>query len=229
MLLEAKKIRFGYEQKTPVLDGVSIGVEAGECVALVGPSGCGKSTLSLILAGYLKPQSGEVRFDGKLLPSRGYCPIQLVYQHPEQALNPRWKLRDSLAEAWMPDADFIEEMGIAPQWLDRYPAELSGGEIQRLCIARALAPKTRFIIADEMSTMLDMVTQAQIWRLMLNQIEQRGLGLLAVTHSLDLAERVSTRIVMFEELTQSTQSNGLFSSIPRGVANRSLANGRLRF
>jgi peptide/nickel transport system ATP-binding protein len=157
--------------------------------------------LSQILAGYLKPQSGKVLFDSKPLPRKGFCPVQMIYQHPEKAINPRWKLRSAIMEAWTPGTEFLEEMGIAPEWLDRYPAELSGGEMQRFCVARALAPQTKFIIADEMSTMLDVITQAQIWELMLRQIKQRHIGLLAVTHSVELAERVCTRIIMFEELT----------------------------
>jgi len=200
MLLEAKNLRFAYGKSTPVLDGVSFCVGAGERIALVGPSGCGKSTLSHILAGYIKPQSGEVLFNGKAYKRKGFCPVQLICQHPEKALNPRWKLRDTLHESWKPDADFLDEIGISAQWLDRYPTELSSGELQRFCVARALAPQTRVIIADEMSTMLDVISQAQIWGLMLDQIERRGLGLLAVTHSRELAERVCARIVLFENL-----------------------------
>jgi peptide/nickel transport system ATP-binding protein len=200
MLLEAKNIKFGYKKSTPVLNGVSLSVDAGERIALVGPSGCGKSTLSQILAGYMNPDSGNVLFDGKPLPKRGYCPVQLIYQHPEKAINPRWKLRNTLTEAWTPDSDFIDEMGIAPEWLDRYPTELSGGELQRFCVARALGPQTRFVIADEMSTMLDVITQAQIWELMLKTVERRNLGMLAVTHSLELAERICNRVVMFSDL-----------------------------
>ena len=200
MLLEARDVKFGYKKATFVLNGVNLSVDEGESIALVGPSGCGKSTLSQILAGYLKPWSGEVLLDGAPLPRKGFCPVQLIYQHPEKALNPRWKLRNTLTEAWTPDAGFLDEMGISPQWLERYPTELSSGELQRFCIARALAPQTHFIIADEMSTMLDVITQAQIWELMLSQVKRRGLGLLAVTHSPELAERISTRIVLFEHL-----------------------------
>jgi peptide/nickel transport system ATP-binding protein len=188
-----------------VLDGVSLGIDAGERVALVGPSGCGKSTLSQILAGFLTPQSGAVLFDGKPLRAKGYCPIQLIYQHPEKAINPRWKLRNTLNEAWNPDSAFLDEMGIAKEWLDRYPAELSGGELQRFCVARALGPQTGFVIADEMSTMLDVITQAQIWELMLKTINKRKLGLLAVTHSLELAERICSRVILFDELTSNAR------------------------
>lgn len=206
MLIEAKNIKFGYSKSKPVINGVNFAADEGERVALVGPSGCGKSTLSQILAGCLNPQSGEVLFENKPLPRKGFCPAQLIYQHPEQAINPRLRLNATLREAWTPDAVFLDEIGIAPEWLNRYPAELSGGELQRFCVARALAPQTRFIIADEMSTMLDVITQAQIWELMLRQIERRGLGLLVVTHSTELAARVCSRIVRFESLTRQGRS-----------------------
>ncbi|MDR1329323.1 MAG: ATP-binding cassette domain-containing protein [Oscillospiraceae bacterium] len=198
MLLEAKNIVFGYERGKKVLDGASLAIESGERVALVGPSGCGKSTLAQLLAGNLTPRSGEILLGGKPLPRRGFCPVQLIYQHPEKAINPRWKLGRALTEAWTPDGAFLSALGIEKAWLDRYPAELSGGEMQRFCIARALAPGTRFIIADEISTMLDVITQAQIWELLLSAVSERGLGLLAVTHSAQLAERVSTRAIEME-------------------------------
>jgi peptide/nickel transport system ATP-binding protein len=200
MRIEAKNIKFGYVKPVLVLDGISLAIEPGERVALVGPSGCGKSTLSHILAGFITPLSGEVLFDGKPLSKKGFCPVQLIYQHPEKAINPRWKLRSTLTEAWSPDDNLLSDIGIAPEWLDRYPIELSGGELQRFCIARALAPQTRFLIADEITTMLDVITQAQIWELLLSQIKLRNIGLLAVTHNVELAERICTRIIRFEDL-----------------------------
>ncbi|MDR1590146.1 MAG: ATP-binding cassette domain-containing protein [Oscillospiraceae bacterium] len=200
MLLEAKNLVFGYERGKNTLDGVSLAIEAGERVALVGPSGCGKSTLARILAGQLRPASGAATLDGKPLPLRGFCPVQLIYQHPEKAINPRWKLGKTLTEAWSPGDEFLSELGIEKAWLGRYPAELSGGELQRFCIARALAPQTRFIIADEISTMLDVITQAQIWELLLRVADERGLGLLAITHSRALAERVCARVAEFGDL-----------------------------
>lgn len=200
MLLEARDVSFGYKKNEMVLNHVNLRVHAGECVALIGPSGCGKSTLSQILSGYLAPCSGEVLFDGKPLPEKGYCPVQLIYQHPEKAINPRWKLEKTLYEAWRPDDGFLAEIGIEKQWLTRYPTELSGGEMQRFCVARALGPQTKFIIADEMSTMLDVITQAQIWQLMIRIIKKRGLGLLVVTHNLELAERICSKVIKFEEL-----------------------------
>ena len=91
-------------------------------------------------------------------------------------------------------------MGIEKAWLRRWPNELSGGELQRFCIARALGPQTQFVIADEMSTMLDVITQAQIWKLLMDTIEQRNIGLMMVTHNMDLAKRVCSRIIWLEEL-----------------------------
>jgi len=142
------------------------------------------------------------------LPKEGYNPVQLIYQHPQAAINPRRKLRETLNEAWVPDDALLSDMGIEKPWLDRYPTELSGGELQRFCIARALGPKTKYLIADEMSTMLDAITQAQIWERLLRILDGRNVGLLAVTHSMDLAGFVCTRVVSFEELMNAGRENG---------------------
>lgn len=200
MRIEAKNIVFGYERNKKILDNISLEISSGERVALVGPSGCGKSTLSQILSGHIAPNSGEVLIDGKPLPKRRYCPVQLIYQHPEKAINPRWRLGKTLFEAWTPSEEIMSAMGIEKAWLDRYPAELSGGELQRFCITRALSPDTELIIADEISTMLDVITQAQIWDMLLRIIDERNLGLVAVTHNEELAKRICTRIIDFESL-----------------------------
>lgn len=198
MQLEAKNICFSYKKGQPILENICLSVAEGEHVALVGPSGCGKSTLSAILSGYLHPLQGEVLFDGKPLPQKGYCPVQLIYQHPEKAINSKWKLGRTLTEAWEPGQEFLDEMGIEKEWLNRYPVELSGGEMQRFCIARAMGPQTKFVIADEMSTMLDVITQAQIWELMLQITKKRNIGMLIVTHDPNLAERICTRVIRME-------------------------------
>ncbi|MDR2102624.1 MAG: ATP-binding cassette domain-containing protein [Treponema sp.] len=195
MLFEGRNLSFGYDPKKLILDRFSLGLEKGERVGLLGPSGCGKSTLARILAGYLPPQSGEVLFEGKPLPEKGPCPVQLIYQHPERAVNPRRKLGFTLSEVPGMDDSLLEAMGIEKAWLNRYPAELSGGEIQRFCILRALGPQTQVVIADEMSTMLDVITQAQIWNLMLGLIEKRNIALLIVTHNPHLAARICSRSI----------------------------------
>jgi peptide/nickel transport system ATP-binding protein len=201
MRFEAKGVEYRYSARTPwILRGVDFRMDAGERVALIGPSGCGKSTLATVLAGYLRPSSGAVLWDGQPLPARGYLPVQLIGQHPELQVNPRWKLSRTLREGWQPEAGLLERMGIEAAWLDRWPAELSGGELQRFCIARALGPATRLLVCDEISTMLDMVTQAQIWNTLLRISEERGMGLLVITHNRPLAERVCGRIVSFAEI-----------------------------
>lgn len=200
MQLEAKNISFGYSKSKKILDNLSIRIPSGDRTALIGPSGCGKSTLAKILAGYIKPDCGEVLFEGKPLPSKTYCPVQLIYQHPEKSMNPRWKMHRTLNEAWRPEEEFVKRIGIEPEWMNRYPAELSGGEMQRFSIARALGPKTRFILADEITTMLDVITQAQIWELMLSVVRERKLGLFVVTHSEELAKQICNNIVYFEDL-----------------------------
>lgn len=195
MQIEVKDLRFSYEKGGKLLYNINFTLQSGEKLGLVGPSGCGKSTLAKLLSGYLRPQSGEILLDGRPLTFKGFCPVQLIYQHPEMALNPRWRLRKSLCEAWEPDAELLKGLGIEPQWLERYPAELSGGELQRLCIARVLAPETRFLLCDEISTMLDVITQAQIWELLLKISEERKLGLLVITHNMPLAKRVCDKII----------------------------------
>lgn len=201
MQLRAENISFRYNNKSPwILKNVDLTLDAGERVALTGPSGCGKSTLSKILAGYLEPTEGQVLLDGKPLPTRGYSPVQLIYQHPEQAVNPRWKMERTLKECWEPDEELLKEMGIESEWLKRWPSELSGGELQRFCIARVLGPQTRFLVCDEITTMLDVITQAQIWELLLERASERDLGMAVVTHNMALAEKVCSRIVSLPDI-----------------------------
>ena len=205
-LLEARNVSFRYGSGPWILQNVDLKIGEGERVGLIGPSGYGKSTLARILAGYERPVSGQVLWKGAPLPSKGYCPVQMIYQHPEKAVNPRWKLRESVSEAWEPDDALLRELRINKDlWYSRWPNELSGGELQRFCVARVLGPKTEFIIADEMSTMLDAITQAQIWNVLLDQVKRRNLGLLVISHNMALADKLCTRIVNLEELNLKYQ------------------------
>lgn len=203
MQIDVKNISFKYKDNTPlILKDLDLGLDSTERVALVGSSGCGKSTLAKIIAGYLKPDKGEVLLEGKKLKDNGYCPIQIIYQHPENAVNPRWKMKEILNEGWNPDKELLDEIGIEESWFNRWPSELSGGELQRFCIARALGPETKFLICDEISTMLDVITQAQIWNLLLKISKERKIGMLIVTHNIELAKRVSDRIIYMDKINK---------------------------
>lgn len=194
MTLEAKNLSFTYPCGRSVLQNLALRVGSGERVGIFAPSGRGKTTLCKLLAGYEKPQSGQVLLDGKPLTSyRGYCPVQLIWQHPEQVVDPRLTLGKTLREAGEPEERLVQALGIQPEWLSRYPAELSGGELQRFCIARALGPATRFVLADELSAMLDLATQAQLWSFLVEETSRRDIGLVAVSHSAPLLDRVCTR------------------------------------
>ncbi|MBR6801969.1 MAG: ATP-binding cassette domain-containing protein [Eubacteriaceae bacterium] len=201
MQLKAENISFRYTDDGPfVLKDITLEVNSGERVGIVAPSGYGKSTLAKILSGYRLPEEGKVLLDGKPLPMTGYCPVQMVYQHPEQAVNPRHRMDKILNEAWQPDDELLRKMGIEKSWLTRWPSELSGGELQRFCIARVLGPETKFLICDEITTMLDVITQAQIWHLLMEISEERNLGMMIITHNMSLAKRVCTRIVDLTKL-----------------------------
>ena len=196
MPLEARNIYFRYDRKQPwILEDCSVRVDRGECLAISAPSGYGKTTLAMLLSGYIKPVKGEILLDGNALPEKGVCPVQLIHQHPEKAINPRWRLKRVLEESGKIDADVLHAFGIEHEWLDRFPRELSGGELQRFCVARALMSGADYLICDEISTMLDVITQAQIWNVVLEEAPKRNMGLIAVTHNMHLAKKIATRIV----------------------------------
>lgn len=197
MTLEARDLTFRYPRRgaSPVLEGVNFTLQAGERVGLSAPSGRGKTTLCKLLAGWEAPSSGQVLLDGVPLSRyRGFCPVQLLWQHPEEAVDPLLKLRTTLYEAGPVDPAILEGLGVKEEWLERYPSELSGGELQRICTARALGPELRFLLCDEASAMLDLVTQARLWRFLLEQAERRGLGMLIVSHDDALLSRLCTRV-----------------------------------
>lgn len=197
MILEARNISFRYGEKSrEILKDFSLKAESTERVGLVAPSGFRKTTLCKILSGYEKPDSGQVLLDGKPLDFYGsYCPVQLIWQHPEQAINPRLRMRSVLEEGDNVSPDLIKRLGIEADWMNRFPAELSGGEMQRFCIARALGQRTQFLLADEISTMLDLITQSQIWHFLMDETEKRKIGMIVVSHSPELLEKVCTRVV----------------------------------
>lgn len=216
MELEARDVTFYYpgKKKHPVLDQVNLTIAPGERVGLKGKSGRGKTTLCRLLAGYEAPKGGQVLLDGKEIRAyRGVCPVQMIWQHPETAVDPRLRMKETLAEAGirlsgtitsnpaendeetLRDRELLDRLGIREEWLDRFPSELSGGELQRFCLARALRPGVRFLLCDEITAMLDLVTRAWIWNCLMEEAKKRGLGLLVVSHDEKLLGKVCTRVV----------------------------------
>ena len=201
MKLKATNISFKYPSaKNYLLKDINLELDNKKIMGLIGDSGSGKSTLCKILSGYVQKYEGEVSFDDAPLPKKGFKPIQLIYQHPEKVMNPKWKMKDVLGESWDVDEKTLSEFGIQKSWLTRFPQELSGGELQRFSVLRALNPKTKFIIADEMTTMLDAITQVQILDSVLKLVKERNMGFLLVSHDMDLVNTICDDIIYFKDI-----------------------------
>lgn len=196
MALEAKNICFRYHKKQPwILKDYNLKVEKGERVVLLAPSGYGKTTLAMLLSGYLMAEKGEILLDGKPVSQKGIHPVQMICQHPEKAVNPRWRLKKVLEEAGEIKTDVLNTFGIEQEWLKRFSQELSGGELQRFCVARAVMSNPDYLICDEISTMLDAITQAQIWNSLLKEAHLKNMGMIIITHNKHLAQKIGTRII----------------------------------
>ncbi|MBJ7882021.1 ABC transporter ATP-binding protein [Gelidibacter salicanalis] len=199
-MLKVNNISFGYNSEHGVFKDISLSLKPGEILGLYGKSGIGKTTFAKIIAGYLKPDTGSVVVDGETYPFKRRNPVQLIGQHPENTINPRWQMNQVLGESGVFSDEFLRELGISNEWMHRFPSQLSGGELQRFCLARALVPETKYLIADEMTTMLDAITKAQIWETVLQLIKQRQLGMLVISHEFPLLKRTCHRILDFEDL-----------------------------
>lgn len=117
MPLEAQNIYFRYDRKEPwILEDFSLEINKGERLAVFAPSGYGKSTLAKLLSGYLEPQKGQILLDAKPLPKKGISPVQLIHQHPEKAINPRWRLKRVLEESGALNEDILAAFGIEEAW-----------------------------------------------------------------------------------------------------------------
>lgn len=194
------------------VDGASISLQKGKTLGLLGQSGSGKSTLGQMMVGLLKPDSGELFFHGERLsyPIRGQARrrIQILFQHPEVSFNPQLTLRQSLVEPFKlmgkPFDDgailsVIEPFGLHAEHLARYPGELSGGELQRAALARVTVLEPEMILLDEPTSMLDVITQAQMIDFLHRYQQQHQTAYLFITHSTALAEQFCDEIVKMED------------------------------
>ncbi|GAA2781861.1 ABC transporter ATP-binding protein [Saccharopolyspora taberi] len=198
----------GYRRGVPVLDGVDIEIAPGEVVGLSGPSGCGKSTLARVLALLQRPWAGQVAVDGAPVtgfrhsaPREQRTAIGVVFQQPRPAVDPRFTLREIVAEPLRATgtADRVAELadlvGLTEELLGRRPHEVSDGQLQRACLARALALRPRYLICDEMTAMLDASTTASLVRVVEDRVAADRTGVLAISHDDGLLERWARRTV----------------------------------
>ena len=199
-MLEVQDITFSYQKNgNQISEHVNLSVGPEERLGILAPSGYGKTTLLKIISGYISPDAGRILVDGEPLPQKGYCPVQMIFQHPEQAVNSRLRMREVLKEGDGISKELIEGLGIEEDWKNRFPQELSGGELQRFCIARALGKGTKYLLCDEITTMLDFITQGQIWNFLIEETKRRGIGMVIVSHSQPLLDHVCTRQIRLNE------------------------------
>ncbi|WP_306320255.1 MULTISPECIES: ABC transporter ATP-binding protein [unclassified Streptomyces] len=214
-MLELRSITAGYDRRTPVLRDVTLTLRPGDSVGLLGPSGCGKSTLARVAALLHTPDAGSVVIDGE--PARGWrhrapraqrTAFGVVFQQPRLSADPRLRLSDLIAEplraTGAEHADRVRELaeavGLSTDLLTRRPHEVSDGQLQRACVARALTLRPRWLICDEMTAMLDASTTAALVGVVEDYRRETGAGLLAVGHDRVLLERWCGRTVEWGEL-----------------------------
>lgn len=198
------------------VDGVSFDLNAGETLGVVGESGCGKSTLARTIIGLVKAKSGSILFDGDELvglSDKGFRQkrqqIQMIFQDPLASLNPRMTIGDIIAEplrTYQPHLknqqvfeqvqQMMQKVGLLPNLVNRYPHEFSGGQCQRIGIARALILRPKLIICDEPVSALDVSIQAQVVNLLKDVQQEMGLALIFIAHDLSIVKHISDRVLV---------------------------------
>lgn len=204
-ILEVRHVSAAYadeKQGRQVLKDISLEVKENEILGLVGESGCGKSTLSKVILGFLKPSQGEIHHETQN--------PQMIFQDPASSLNPSkkifWILEEPLRMQKIPKEgrrkqvlEMAERVGLSQEQLNRYPRELSGGQRQRVSIAAALIQGSKFIIADEPVSALDVTIQRQIMELMVKLQEEMQLSILFISHDLNVVYQMCDRVLIMKD------------------------------
>lgn len=213
MLIETRKLtkKYANAKGQTAVDQAEIRIQPGETVGLFGESGSGKSTLGLMLAGLEKPTSGEILFreERVSMPYRGSVrrKIQILFQHPEISFNPALILLRSMTEPYqiynLPYSyeemlAYLAQYGLYEEHLYRMPSQLSGGELQRAALARVLLLEPELLVLDEPTSMLDVITQVQIMRLLEDYQKEHRTAYLLISHNRILCERVCGRLYRVE-------------------------------
>ena len=221
------------------VDDVSLDISAGETLGLVGESGSGKSTLGRLILRLIEPTSGGIRFDGHDLVSAGRGEMrrlrrdmQIIFQDPFGSLDPRMRVADIVAEPLIIHgedgsrqrvSELLRAVGLDESALPRFPHEFSGGQRQRIVIARALALRPKFIVADEPVSALDVSVGAQIVNLLAQLQREFGLTYLFISHSMPVVRYLATRIaVMYGGKLVEVGATEEITTRPRDPYTRSL-------